>query len=92
VAANPEVTFNLEMITRDPLVVPCLEASYWQVMKETSGGDLAAALRRVRDHRAAALARSGGRSAEAMCRWEADQNAACAKTAFTLLGFRRWPV
>ncbi|WP_209331887.1 sugar phosphate isomerase/epimerase family protein [Lunatimonas salinarum] len=26
---NPQVTFNLEMITRDPLVVPCLTKGYW---------------------------------------------------------------
>lgn len=26
---HPSVTFNLEMITRDPLLIPCLTASYW---------------------------------------------------------------
>ncbi|WP_158858189.1 sugar phosphate isomerase/epimerase family protein [Lunatibacter salilacus] len=25
----PSITFNLEMITRDPLLIPCLTASYW---------------------------------------------------------------
>ena len=91
VAANPQVTFNLEMITRDPLLVPCLESSYWEVMKETPGADLAAMLRLVRDKKAPQLARVDGRSSEAMCRWEADQNAACAKAAFSQLGFRRVP-
>ncbi len=28
---NPAVTFNLEMITRDPLEIPCLKNEYWKV-------------------------------------------------------------
>ena len=91
VAANSRVTFNLEMITRDPLKVPCLEARYWEVMKETPGMDLAATLRLVRDHREMKLARKERRTAEAMCRWEAEQNAACAQVAFGQLGFRKVP-
>lgn len=46
---NPEVTFSLEMITRDPLQIPCLEESYWTTFENPSAQDLAKILRLVRD-------------------------------------------
>lgn len=46
---NPQVTFSLEMITRDPLEVPCLEESYWVTFDEDKAKDLAKILRLVRD-------------------------------------------
>lgn len=30
----PSVTFNLEMITRDPLLIPCLTPSYWSTFHD----------------------------------------------------------
>ncbi len=45
---RPEVRFNLEMITRDPLKVPCLTRKYWATLDGVSGRELAEALRRVR--------------------------------------------
>ena len=45
---NPGVTFNLEMITRDPLEIPCLKADYWETFEGTSGSELARMLRMVR--------------------------------------------
>jgi sugar phosphate isomerase/epimerase len=89
VVANPEVTFNLEMITRDPLKIPCLEAGYWKVMEGVSGEALAGTLRLVRDRKAVELERVGGRSKEAICVWEAEQNAASAAHAFAKLGLVR---
>lgn len=86
--ANPAVTFNLEMITRDPLLIPCLEARYWEVMQGVSGAALAEVLRLARE-RAAKLERTGGRGKEALCQWEAEQNEACARHAFTVLGMER---
>lgn len=47
---NPEVTFSLEMITRDPLEIPCLEDSYWVTFPDSKPQDLAKALRLVRNH------------------------------------------
>ncbi|GAA0878731.1 hypothetical protein GCM10009119_16990 [Algoriphagus jejuensis] len=47
---NPAVTFSLEMITRDPLEIPCLEESYWATFEQPAAQDLAKALRLVRDH------------------------------------------
>jgi sugar phosphate isomerase/epimerase len=48
--ANPRTRFHLEMITRDPLVVPCLGEKYWATLERIPGRDLARTLRRVRQH------------------------------------------
>jgi sugar phosphate isomerase/epimerase len=45
---SPETTFNLEMITRDPLKVPCLTDDYWQTMSMVPGKDVARTLRLAR--------------------------------------------
>jgi sugar phosphate isomerase/epimerase len=47
---NPAITFNLEMITRDPLEIPCLKEGYWATFDERSGWELARTLRMVRQH------------------------------------------
>ena len=47
---NPAVTFSLEMITRDPLQVPCLKTEYWKVFEGVSGGELARTLRMVKEN------------------------------------------
>ena len=50
--AKPEVHFSLEMITRDPLLVPCLSDRYWASFDDENGGrDLARMLLRIRNHR-----------------------------------------
>src|SRR2546422_3667417 len=46
--ANPTIQFNLEMITRDPLKIPCLTPKYWATMEETTATQVAAALNMVR--------------------------------------------
>jgi hypothetical protein len=51
--ARPEVRLNLEMITRDPLRVPCLTKKYWATLGQVSGSVLAEALARVRRHKPA---------------------------------------
>lgn len=51
-AAKPEIRFALELITRDPLKVPCLSESYWATMPDVPGRDLARSMRFVRTHRA----------------------------------------
>lgn len=48
--ANPRVQFNLEMITRDPLKIPCLTEKYWATWETPRGEVLAEALDRVRRH------------------------------------------
>ncbi|QDU20806.1 Xylose isomerase-like TIM barrel [Urbifossiella limnaea] len=41
---NPRVRFQLEMITRDPLLVPCLTDRYWATLGRVPGRDLARTL------------------------------------------------
>jgi sugar phosphate isomerase/epimerase len=48
---RPQVRFNLEMITRDPLRVPCLTQKYWATLGDVPGRELADALARVRRHK-----------------------------------------
>ncbi len=46
--ARPNLQFSLEMITRDPLKVPCLTEAYWATFDELPGKDLAWTLKTVR--------------------------------------------
>lgn len=48
---NPAVTYSLEMITRDPLEIPCLTDGYWSTFTDVSGSELARMLRTVRTHK-----------------------------------------
>ncbi|MEO7141941.1 MAG: TIM barrel protein [Bryobacteraceae bacterium] len=45
--ARPKTNFNLEMITRDPLKVPCFTDGYWATFPDRSGLFLARTLRLV---------------------------------------------
>jgi 3-oxoisoapionate decarboxylase len=49
-AKHPEAKFNIEMITRDPLKVPCLSDKYWATFPELPGRHLARSLKYVRAH------------------------------------------
>jgi sugar phosphate isomerase/epimerase len=46
---RPEANFNLEMITRDPLRVPCLAEKYWATFADLPAKVLARTLAMVRD-------------------------------------------
>ena len=48
--ARPGIRFNLEMITRDPLKVPCLSPGYWATFEDLPARHLARSLTTVRDH------------------------------------------
>ncbi len=48
--AQPDLDFSLEMITRDPLKIPCLTKEYWPTMPTVPGADLARTLAWVREH------------------------------------------
>ncbi|MDC0325622.1 sugar phosphate isomerase/epimerase [bacterium] len=47
--ANPSIQFSLEMITRDPLKIPCLTEKYWTTFEEMKGSRLAKTLAMVRE-------------------------------------------
>jgi sugar phosphate isomerase/epimerase len=46
--ARPEIRLNLEMITRDPLEIPCLQQGYWATLQDVPGHRLAEVLALVR--------------------------------------------
>jgi sugar phosphate isomerase/epimerase len=46
--ARPTVRFSLEMITRDPLEIPCLTDKYWSTLDDVNGVHLARTLSQVR--------------------------------------------
>jgi sugar phosphate isomerase/epimerase len=59
---HPKVRFNLEMITRDPLRVPCMSEKYWATMGEVRGRELARAMGMVRKCSSKALPKTSGLS------------------------------
>jgi sugar phosphate isomerase/epimerase len=46
--AKPEIHFNLELITRDPLSVPVLKEDFWVTMPDTTASQLSQVLRLVK--------------------------------------------
>ena len=75
---RPDIRFNVEMITRDPLPVPCLTRKYWASMEIVPGRDLADALARVRKHAwKKPLPSVRGMNAEQQLRVEGDNVRAC---------------
>jgi sugar phosphate isomerase/epimerase len=81
--ARPELHFSLEMITRDPLRVPCLSDRYWVTLGDVPGRDLARTLALVRKHsRKTALPRVSPLN-------QADQLAAEDRNARRSLAFAR---
>lgn len=77
--ARPKANFNLEMITRDPLKVPCLTDRYWATFPERSGLHLARTLRLVQAHgrRDKPLPRISQLSRDEQLRVEADNVKSC---------------
>ncbi len=57
--ANPQIRFNLEMITRDPLQIPCLTDPYWTTFENVPAQDLARILQNARRVESAALSHPG---------------------------------
>ena len=51
--SQPNVRWNLEMITRDPLRVPCLTPKYWKTMPEVSALDFSERLTVLRKKKSA---------------------------------------
>jgi len=77
----PAVQFNLEMITRDPLLVPCLEQDYWATLSGTPAADLARTLSTVRQAPSKSLPQISDKSTTARLEFEEQNNAACFRYA-----------
>ena len=75
-AVRPAARFTLEMITRNPLQIPCLRDDYWITMGSVPGADLAASLAAVRDH-GRPLPRVEHLAPEERFRIEEENNRAC---------------
>ena len=87
--ARPGARLNLEMITRDPLKIPCLTDTYWVTFPERNGEYLARALRLVRDHPPTGpLPHVSGLEEEARRREEEDNVRQCLAYARDQLGVR----
>ncbi|HZT33714.1 MAG TPA: TIM barrel protein [Bryobacteraceae bacterium] len=72
-SARPNVNFTLEMITREPLRVPCLTDKYWATFPQRGGLHLARTLRTVRAQQGRqALPRYAGLPRAAQLRVEED--------------------
>lgn len=87
--ARPRVRFNLEMITRDPLKIPCLTDRYWVTFPDRGGIYLARALRFVHDHPPPGpLLRVSGLDQGTRHRQEAENVKQCLAFARESLGLR----
>lgn len=74
--ANPHMRHNLEMITRNPLKVPCLTQRYWKTFGQRPVQDLIAALDRVRSNKPTApLPSIAGKSPAEQVAYEQAHNA-----------------
>jgi sugar phosphate isomerase/epimerase len=84
---NPGVTFNLEMITRDPLEIPCLKKDYWKVFDGVSGSELAHVLSIVKNSKyESSLPRVSHMSGEQKLAAEEDNILKCMKYSTEKLG------
>ncbi len=87
--SNPAVTFNLEMITRDPLEIPCLKKEYWATFGNVPGAELAQMLRLVQQQKSATpLPRTTQLSAEDKLAVEEQNIVACMNYSKGRLGLK----
>ncbi len=76
--ARPQTKMSLEMITRNPLKIPCLTEKYWQTFPGREAIHLARALRMVRANKPALpLPRMDGLDRDAQLRLELDNVKRC---------------
>ena len=86
-AARPGIRFNIEMITRDPLEVPCLTPGYWATFPDLPGRHLARMLSLIRDQAPGRpLPRISHLPREAQLRAEEDNVRLCLAFAHDRLG------
>jgi sugar phosphate isomerase/epimerase len=83
---NPFVKFNLEMITRDPLEIPCLTNDYWSVFPDGKPTDLAKGLRMIRERESKGLPRVSQLDAEGKLAAEEQNVVECMNYSKTKLG------
>ena len=85
-AASPKASINLEMITRDPLSVPCLVPEYWGAFSGKPASDLAMALASVSHYASPKLPSVTGKSVDDVLKQEDDNIVASLRYAGQNLG------
>ena len=87
-SARPSCRFSLEMITRDPLQVPCLTDKYWTTFPDRNGVFLARTMQLVQKNKSAKpLPRISGLSPDAQLQAEQENvraSLACAREKLDL--------
>jgi hypothetical protein len=87
--AQPRTKFSLDMLTRNPLVIPCLTEKYWATFPQRNGVYLARMLRLVRANKPPQpLVRLEGMDQEARVRLEQDNVRLSVDYARDQLGLR----
>lgn len=87
---NPGVRFSLEMITRDPLEIPCLLDKYWPTLPDARAKGMAQVLRMVRNKKyGGALPAVSQLSPEEKLKAEEDNVLACLAFSKTDLGLNQ---
>jgi 3-oxoisoapionate decarboxylase len=84
--ANPHIRLNLEMMTRDPLKIPCLTQNYYATFTDPKASRLAEMLAAVKTNNAAKLPRTTGLTPQQRLQYEDDNVRQCidwAKTHIT---------
>jgi len=75
--AHPEVKMSLEMITRDPLKIPCFTEKYWVTFPHRNGKFLARMMRLVEPYRGKSLLQMTGLDPEAARKMEGENVVKC---------------
>ena len=86
---KPDVRFTLDMLTRDPLKIPCFTEKYWVPFPERNGKFLARTMALVRAHKPAQpLPRITGLTKDQQLQMEAENLRHCLWYARENLGLR----
>ena len=84
---SPKAVFHLEMMTRDPLRIPCLREGYWASFPDKPGLQLMRTLQLVKTRASASLPKISERSPEAVAAREEQNVLDCLAHAADSLGF-----
>jgi len=86
---NPGIRFNLEMITRDPLKIPCLTEKYWATFDQISAKELGLYLHKIRTQKTEeALPLISDKSSDERLALEVENNKISLTTAKQKYGFK----
>jgi sugar phosphate isomerase/epimerase len=86
---NPDIRFNLEMITRDPLEIPCLTEKYWATFDQISAKELGRYLHHIRAQKSKdPLPRISNKTEDEQLALEVENNRTSLNFAKQHYGFR----